>query len=410
MKQEICSLCGKAGKLAESHIIPKFVFRWMKETGGNYFRNPLTPNRRMQDGIKKHLLCKDCELNFSKSEKWFAENIFYPHINERAKFLDYDNRLSKFIISVLWRYLLFCKSNNENYNEEVFNDWQSYLINNTKPKYDNIHLMLLPDEWGIDGQPNKYVNRYFYRVSDMNVIKNSNTEIIYAKFSRFIIFLDVNKTEDYFRGTNISFENGTIPFAQFISDNSITKYFVDRAEDVYNLTFSRISQKEKEKIQKVLLNNQTEFFKSDLGKTIYKDLNSKIIPFSFKSGMNYVCDCCLKSMEEPEGYLLRTYEIIQSIDYWKFVFKRNRLSIKGEDLNKRVEYFTKIASSQTPWVICDDCISKFKIDLNLSKAFMVEWITKKGKFFPPKCDDAKKYLTSKNIEEIGIMIVSVESK
>ena len=45
-------------------------------------RSLLSPNLRIQDGVKKKLLCGDCELLFSIYEKQFAENIFIPYHND----------------------------------------------------------------------------------------------------------------------------------------------------------------------------------------------------------------------------------------------------------------------------------------------------------------------------------------
>ncbi len=41
---------------------------------------------------------------------------------------------------------------------------------------------------------------------------------------------------------------------------------------------------------------------------------------------------------------------------------------------------------------------------------MEEWILQKGNFFPPNSDDFRKYLSPKELEEIGIKIVTVELK
>lgn len=407
MKHEICNLCDKEGKLAESHVIPKFVFKWMKKSGGNYFRSPSNPNQRMQDGIKKHLLCDECEQIFSKSEKWFAENIFYPHLEQKAQFLKYNNNLSRFIISILWRYLLTRKVDGDDYPEDVYLDWKSYLNNNSKLKYNKIHFMLLPDDWGTEGQPNSFVNRYFNRATDMSIIESTDTKIIYAKFSRFILCVDVIGNDYYFRGTNVLLEGGRFPFAQFIADKNISEYFVNRAEQIYNLALSRISVGEIEKMKNEVFKNPVEFLKTDLGKTVSKDFDSKIIPFVYKKELNYNCDCCLKTMEEPDGFLLRTFEVIQSEEYWKFAFGRNNFTINDDDLSKRVEYFKEIASSQTPWVICEECITKFNVDHENSKLLMEEWISKKGNYFPPKCDDFRKYLTKKELEGLTFKIVTV---
>lgn len=380
----------------------------MKETGGNYFRTPLNPNKRIQDGVKKYLLCNECEQSFSKSETWFANYIFYPYLNNQEIFIKYDENLGRFIISVLWRYLLILKIDGEDFYEDVFNDWKSYLQQDSKLKNDKIHLMLLPDNWGVKEQPNNFINRYFNRVADMSIIEIDNTKIVYAKFSRFIILAEVNGLNNYFRGTTVSLQGGRIPYAQFIASEYISSYFVNRAEQIYNLSSSCISKQETDKIANEILKNQERFWNSDLGLAVRKDLKSEIKPFIFNKKLSYVCDCCLKSMEEPEGYLLRTFEIIQSEDYWRFVFELNGFGTSKEDLEKRLNYFKEIAGYQSPWVICDACIPKFRTDREYNKILMKEWISQNGVFTPPKSDDFRNYLSNEIFNKIAVIIVSVK--
>ena len=40
------------------------------------------PNKPVQDGFKQKLLCSECEGRFSKFETYFANNFFYPYIND----------------------------------------------------------------------------------------------------------------------------------------------------------------------------------------------------------------------------------------------------------------------------------------------------------------------------------------
>src|SRR3989338_2133962 len=63
----ICKLCGINDELQNSHIIPSFIYRWLKETSGTGFlRFGQTPNKRVQDGLKDYLLCSSCEGLFQK--------------------------------------------------------------------------------------------------------------------------------------------------------------------------------------------------------------------------------------------------------------------------------------------------------------------------------------------------------
>jgi hypothetical protein len=98
-----CSLCEEYKTLKDSHIIPKFIGKWLKETSATgYLRQTSNADRRQQDITKLPLLCNECEQLFSKNEKLFSENIFKPFQGGDKRF-NYDVWLLYFIISVQWR-------------------------------------------------------------------------------------------------------------------------------------------------------------------------------------------------------------------------------------------------------------------------------------------------------------------
>ena len=105
---EQCNFCNaKVEKLEISHLIPKFIYKWLKETSTtNRMRSSVNPNKPAQDGYKIPFLCKTCEGNFSKYEKYFAEKVFKPFVdtNNIKIFENIDfNMLDKFISSLIWR-------------------------------------------------------------------------------------------------------------------------------------------------------------------------------------------------------------------------------------------------------------------------------------------------------------------
>ncbi len=102
-----CGLCLQSRELKESHILPAFVIRWLKETSGTGFiRFGQEPNRRVQDGMKLKLLCGDCEQHIAKYEQSFAENLFHPLTSEhQSPFYPrcYGEWMALFAASVSWR-------------------------------------------------------------------------------------------------------------------------------------------------------------------------------------------------------------------------------------------------------------------------------------------------------------------
>lgn len=105
MPKGICKLCDKHRHLKESHVIPKSIFRWIKETSGTgILRGTNNINKPVQDGFKYYWLCGDCEQKFGKYEQYFIENIFKP-INKGhfIKEFEYNEKLFYFISSIWWR-------------------------------------------------------------------------------------------------------------------------------------------------------------------------------------------------------------------------------------------------------------------------------------------------------------------
>jgi hypothetical protein len=103
-----CRLCGATTELQESHILPGFVFRWMKETSATgYLRFGQQPNLRVQDGVKLHLLCRHCEQRFNSWETEFANQIFHPMTQGKAVRASYGPWLLLFCASVSWRVLVY---------------------------------------------------------------------------------------------------------------------------------------------------------------------------------------------------------------------------------------------------------------------------------------------------------------
>jgi len=104
-----CALCDKDAELKFSHIIPKFVFSWFKESTPSPIRSNRVPNKRIQDGEKQYLLCSACEELFSGWEKSFCEHLFLPlHSNPSlTPPIKYGPWALKFAVSVSWRVLLY---------------------------------------------------------------------------------------------------------------------------------------------------------------------------------------------------------------------------------------------------------------------------------------------------------------
>jgi len=62
MAEGTCRLCGTHATLHLSHVVPAFVFRWLRKTSGTgHIRSTEEPNLRVQDGMKRFWFCSACE-------------------------------------------------------------------------------------------------------------------------------------------------------------------------------------------------------------------------------------------------------------------------------------------------------------------------------------------------------------
>ena len=100
-----CALCREKKELQLSHIIPKFVGRYLKQTSIGNIRSQENPDKPVQDIEKHYLLCHDCEERFSAAERYFANTVFYPYHKDNQEKIDYNEQLYYFITSLSWRSL-----------------------------------------------------------------------------------------------------------------------------------------------------------------------------------------------------------------------------------------------------------------------------------------------------------------
>ena len=123
-----CALCLQKKPLLESHIIPKFFGRELKKRSNSQTLvdgvNP-QKNPKPQDITKVYLLCKACEVLFSKWETDFRNKIMPANKSLLAP-ITYGDWMLKFAVSVSWRILAYLKyappySENEVMSKELIN-------------------------------------------------------------------------------------------------------------------------------------------------------------------------------------------------------------------------------------------------------------------------------------------------
>jgi hypothetical protein len=272
---EQCKLCHKKAKLQESHIIPKYVYKWMKKTGTGRFRQLKVLNKPLQDGIKEFLLCDTCEKEFGKREDWFKENVFDKYLSDPNAIFKTSIELTYFAISILWRVLIYFKDDGNEYRFKNELDlaeleWMNFLFNDKPLKaFKCIHLVFISENLYIEnGAENLY--SYFHRSVDIEIAESNEKSFVYAKFSRFILFGVIRGISDTdFSGTNIYNLAELNPSNQTMDDADVVDFIVNRSTHIKSYKDLSINQQHQndryfnERLEKIKGNDYWNVLKKD---------------------------------------------------------------------------------------------------------------------------------------------------
>ncbi len=288
-----CRLCNSIVKLQDSHIIPKFIGKWIKKTSATgYLRSIDKPNLRRQDIFTIKLLCKKCEDIFSDHETYFAEKIFHPYMN-RDNFsynYSYNDQLSRFCASVSWRVLVYITEHlNKVKNAELEKakmQLQLFLLN----KSDNLYQYeqhIIPLEGGGDSPLHKKhsnVNSYFTRAIDTDIISTKNGILIYTKLPNFIVISNVNHNEiAKSRSSRVALKQGNIIPKEYVLPIDMYYYLDNRLKFIKENITDKISESQNKHMLETIEKDLERFKKSRSLKAIEDDLFPNISIFSNKS-------------------------------------------------------------------------------------------------------------------------------
>lgn len=257
-----CRLCRREAVLKNSHIVPAFVFKWIKDTSATgYLRGALNPNRRIQDGPKEPMLCADCEKNFSTYEKQFAENIFTKYVNEdmdergvasgRVQ-MPYGPWLLSFVVSVQWR-IVDSNVMDEGFRglmtakqadlfERICEIWRQFLL---EKRHDSgpsdHHLIFLQSMSSAKGSIPTYIDDridlYLLRAADGTVVVGPSHTAVYAKLGPIALYSSlVPQRLEKLRNTRIH-KKGTLTSVQQMLNSTVTGFlYRDRPTEVLDRT------------------------------------------------------------------------------------------------------------------------------------------------------------------------------
>jgi hypothetical protein len=264
MEEKRCALCNEKKELRQSHIIPKFVGKWLKDTSATgYLRQGVNPNLRQQDLSKKPLLCSYCEEKFSKIEKEFCENVFIPFQNGEKEFV-YDKWLVDFVISLNWR---IAYTELDHLGGEYLPDllamknaletWRKYLNSESSNRGEYKHHIFFMDilESASDGaELVEKTNWYFLRSIDATISYNKENEFIYTKLPGMIFVSHIVPfNEKGWHNTRIE-NKGRLKIPQSCKVKGFGDFLIDRIK-IANKLASNMSEVQREKIGKDMEKN-----------------------------------------------------------------------------------------------------------------------------------------------------------
>ena len=268
-----CKLCGNFGELQNSHIIPAFVIRYIRETGlikGGGLRFSDQPNRVVQDGEKRHWLCKACEEEFSQDEQKFSERIFKPINTGHQPALVYGEELLRFCVSLSWRTLLRYQeiecdeteqrplSELDEKDQEVIasaeTEWRNYLNGEGQSSERFIHHICIVGE--IDSSNTDLyvgINKYIRRGIHQDIIRGKTLATIYTKLPGVFVFgiLRDEETRAWYK-TEVQPSGGTLPWNEAVGlPNEFAPYLDRHAKKYQELPDSLSERQRKRTDQKV---------------------------------------------------------------------------------------------------------------------------------------------------------------
>lgn len=271
----VCALCGTRTSLELSHIIPKFVFRWFRDTSATgRMRYSRTPNKRVQDGLKTRLLCSQCESRFSFFEDQFARHVFHPLNEDPSQRIRYEDWLLKFCVSVCWRIVQYVKKETDNnfvvtekHHRELAKNaeqtWHDFLLGNTR-RIGQFEIHLLPMSELVGQSPIELpdnINRYLLRSIDFEIVGGREMVLAYVKMGIFLVFGFLVPPVDRWRGSKVC-TRGVLRPRHFELPAYVFEYVCYRARHSRQ-AYGSISERQQQIIERDVRQDKDRFHQSE---------------------------------------------------------------------------------------------------------------------------------------------------
>jgi len=254
-----CKLCEQDRPLRASHVIPKFVGKWLKKISATgYLRQGIQPNLRRQDFPTEPQLCAECETRFSKWEGAFANSIFLPYLDDGKRAFEYGGWLRKFSVSLLWRLANSALEDFRrfdpslmSYVEHARSAWRLYLLGD-EPMEETYGFHLFFTD-AIAAAPH-FISRekfdwYNRHAVDGTFLSNNVQVYCYVKLPSMIFFAGIEpRRPSKFKNTRIV-ENGSIRVAnQAVLNPIFADFYLDRVLQSWKM-FEATSEEQQQKIR-----------------------------------------------------------------------------------------------------------------------------------------------------------------
>lgn len=283
MPHGTCRLCKADAELKLGHIVPAFVYRWLRESSGNgHMRSSEAPNRRVQDGPQEYWLCAECEGRFNISETVFANELFYPYLSASGQQFRYGRWLLHFCTSVSWRILQYHLSKNvgesfEPWAVEAIKQaeaaWRAFLLGQIlHPGAYRQHLIHFDEVEHFSGNWPPNINRYLMRAVHIDLGHGGKTIFTYSKLGRFMILGFISEPNpNHWVGSKVNANQGTIEPKQYVFPVQFRDYLADKANSVLK-AMSAISDRQQQKIEQAFRANVDRIVGSDFFRAMNADV------------------------------------------------------------------------------------------------------------------------------------------
>jgi hypothetical protein len=279
----ICRLCKQYRDLQLSHILPAFVFKWLKRDG--FIRHSAQINKRTQDGAKEQWLCSECEQLFCGWETKFFNSIFHPLCyGDMLPTISYGDWLLKFSASVSWRSLLYVReqarlthfsTDQLRKADRALETWAKVLRGEREhPGEFEQHLIPfgpIKGHGGIEFPPN--INRYLLRTVEIDAGCSRSTAFVFSKLGRIgIVGFIQSKRPDHWSGTKVRLRGGRMTPRRYTLPAQFGNYLADRARRLWK-ALEGMSDPQSEKVNATIRANMDRFANSQLLRAMEHDVH-----------------------------------------------------------------------------------------------------------------------------------------